>query len=72
LIARYEIKKSLPVHPSGKPLYSKFEIEPGLFVIGDHRAYPSQQGAMESGRRVARVIIERALRARSQGADNQR
>ena len=72
LIARYEIKKSLPVHPSGKPLYSQFEIEPGLFVIGDHRAYPSQQGAMESGRKVARVIIERALRARSQGADNQR
>jgi NAD(P)-binding Rossmann-like domain/Flavin containing amine oxidoreductase len=64
LIARYEIKKSLPVHRPGKSLYSQFEIEPGLFVIGDHRAYPSQQGAMESGRRVARVIIERALRAR--------
>ena len=64
LIARYEIKKSLPVHPSGKPLYSEFEIEPGLFAIGDHRAYPSQQGAMESGRRVARLIIERALRGR--------
>jgi NAD(P)-binding Rossmann-like domain/Flavin containing amine oxidoreductase len=64
LIACYEIKKSLPLHPTGKPLYSEFEIEDGLFVVGDHRAYPSQQGAMESGKRAALTIIERALRGR--------
>jgi protoporphyrinogen oxidase len=64
LVARYEIKQSLPVHPEGKPLYSPVEVRDGLFVVGDHRAYPSQQGAMESGKRAARKIIERELQAR--------
>lgn len=64
LIARYEIKQSLPVHPEGKPLYSSVEVRDGLYVVGDHRAYPSQQGAMESGKRAARKIIEREVRAR--------
>jgi NAD(P)-binding Rossmann-like domain/Flavin containing amine oxidoreductase len=63
-IACYEIKKSLPLHPQGKALYSPEELESGLFVVGDHRAYPSQQGAMESGKRAALRIIERALQGR--------
>jgi len=63
-VARYEIKKSLPVHPEGKPLFSPVAIREGLFVVGDHRAYPSQQGAMESGKRAARTIIEQALLGR--------
>jgi monoamine oxidase len=64
LVAHYEIKKSLPVHPSGKPLFSSTWISESLFVAGDHRGYPSQQGAMESGKRAAKEIIERVLRAR--------
>lgn len=63
-IACYEIKKSLPLHPTGKALYSPEEVDTGLFVVGDHRAYPSQQGAMESGKRAALTIIERALLGR--------
>lgn len=63
LIARYEIKQSLPIHPEGKPLFSPVQLREGLFVVGDHRGYPSQQGAMESGKRAARLIIERALQA---------
>jgi len=58
-VAQYEIKQSLPSHPAGKPLYSSVEIKPGLFVVGDHRGYPSQQGAMESGALAAKQIIER-------------
>ncbi len=72
LIGRYEIRQSLPVHPQGKPLYSAVQLEEGLFVIGDHRAYPSQQGAMESGKRAARKIIEREVRERSLNVGNQR
>ena len=58
-VARYEIKKSLPEHPLGKSLYSTVQIKDALYVAGDHRGYPSQQGAMESGKRAARSIIER-------------
>jgi phytoene dehydrogenase-like protein len=58
-VARYEIKKSLPVHPAGKPLYSPVQVDDRLYVAGDHRGYPSQQGAMESGKRAAQSIIER-------------
>ena len=63
LVGCYEIKKSLPVHPTGKALFTTNEVSDGLYVAGDHRGYPSQQGAMESGKRAARLIIERALRA---------
>jgi len=63
LIARYEIKQSLPIHPEGKPLFSPVQLREGLSVVGDHRAYPSQQGAMESGKRAARLIIGRVLQA---------
>ena len=56
VLARYEIKESLPFHASGKPKASKLKISEKLFVIGDHRATPSQQGAMSSGAEVAKLI----------------
>ena len=55
-LARYEIKESLPFHASGKAKASKLQISENLFVIGDHRATPSQQGAMSSGAEVAKLI----------------
>jgi uncharacterized protein with NAD-binding domain and iron-sulfur cluster len=55
-LARYEIKESLPFHGSGKAKASKLQISENLFVIGDHRATPSQQGAMSSGAEVAKLI----------------
>ena len=64
-VAQYEIKQSLPSHPAGKALYSPVEIKPGLFVVGDHRGYPSQQGAMQSGALAAKQIIERVHPRRS-------
>jgi hypothetical protein len=56
VLARYEIKESLPFHTSGKPKASKLQISENLFVIGDHRATPSQQGAMSSGSEAAKLI----------------
>ena len=55
-LARYEIKESLPFHGIGKAKASKLQISENLFVIGDHRSTPSQQGAMNSGAEVARLI----------------
>jgi hypothetical protein len=57
LVAEYAIEESLPLHNPGKPLFSESLISPGIYVAGDHWAYPSQQGAMESGIRAARSII---------------
>jgi len=59
LLAKYEIKQSLPMHGVGQPLYSKQRITNSLYLAGDHCTYPSQQGAMESGRLVAEEIIRR-------------
>ena len=60
LLARYEIPYSLPAHPPGTPLSRKVQISETLFLAGDHRGLPSQQGAMDSGRRVAEIIIQQA------------
>lgn len=55
-LARYEIKESLPFHGSGKPLTSDLQVSESLFVVGDHKYLPSQQGAMKSGADAARLI----------------
>ncbi len=57
LLQRYVIPESLPRHLPGKPLRSGVFINPDLYVIGDHRNTPSQNGAMESGRLAAEEII---------------
>ena len=56
VLARYEIKESLPFHGSGKAKAGKLQISENLFVIGDHISMPSQQGAMSSGAEVAKLI----------------
>ncbi len=55
-LARYEIKESLPFHGSGKSLTSDLQVSESLFVVGDHKYLPSQQGAMKSGADAARLI----------------
>ena len=57
-IAKYEIPGSLPTHSAGTPLTKPVKISPTLYVAGDHRGLPSQQGAMDSGRRVAESILK--------------
>ena len=56
LVSKYEIKQSLPLHEVGQPLESAVKVRENVFVVGDHREVPSQQGAMHSGRRAAELI----------------
>lgn len=56
LIARYEIKDSLPLHSSGRGRYPTLQLSESTFAVGDHMSIPSQQGAMESGAAVADKI----------------
>lgn len=52
-----EIPAALPAFPAGRPLRRDVELGDGLFVAGDHRDTPSQQGALVSGRRAAQAIL---------------
>jgi phytoene dehydrogenase-like protein len=56
LIAKYEIPAALPVQNIGRALSQSVKINDNLFVVGDHRAVPSQQGALFSGRFAAQLI----------------
>lgn len=58
LINRYEIPESLPKHLPGKALLSPLKINDSLYVIGDHQAVPSQQGALLTGRLAAEEILK--------------
>lgn len=57
LIAKYEIPAALPIQSIGRALTHNVKISENHFVVGDHRAVPSQQGALFSGRLAAQLII---------------
>lgn len=57
LAARYEIKQSLPLRFDLDVLDRNPKISEGIYVAGDHRSVPSQNGAMRSGRQTALAII---------------
>ena len=57
LIAKYEIPAALPIHNVGRALTQPVKVSEDLFVVGDHRAVPSQQGALFSGRLAAELIL---------------
>jgi len=57
LISSYKLPYSLPFHGLGKPLVSEVLSEKGIYLAGDWRATPSQQGALLSGRLAARAVI---------------
>ena len=48
---------ALPAFPAGSPLRRDVALGDGLFVAGDHRDTPSQQGALVSGRRAAEAVV---------------
>lgn len=50
LLAKYEIPLALPLQTIGKPLSQKIKLNDFLFLTGDHRSVPSQQGALFSGK----------------------
>jgi hypothetical protein len=57
LAARYEIKQSLPFRTDLDQLNRASKISEGIYIAGDHRSVPSQNGAMKSGRQAALAII---------------
>jgi glycine/D-amino acid oxidase-like deaminating enzyme len=57
LIAKYEIPSALPLQSVGRGLTQPTKILDHLFVVGDHRSVPSQQGALFSGALAAQLIL---------------
>lgn len=57
LIAKYEIPAALPIQSVGRELTQSVKISDTLYVVGDHRAVPSQQGALFSGKLAAELIL---------------
>ena len=56
LIARYEIAGALPRHGASQGLVASAKLGNGVFVAGDWRNIPAQQGALLSGRLAARAV----------------
>lgn len=52
-----EVRRALPALPAASSLRRDVALGDGLFVTGDHRDTPSQQGALVSGRRAARAVL---------------
>ena len=57
LIAKYEIPKSLPIFGVGSHGIQSAKIAESLFVAGDYRTAPSQNGALLSGRLAAQELL---------------
>lgn len=57
LVAKYEIASALPLQSVGKALSSPTRIKEHVYVVGDHRSVPSQQGALFSGSLAAQLIL---------------
>jgi phytoene dehydrogenase-like protein len=60
LIAKYEIPAALPIQSVGRALTQTVQISDNVYVVGDHRAVPSQQGALFSGRVAAELILNQS------------
>ncbi len=57
LVSKYEIPSALPIHIPGKALSQPIKISENIFVAGDHRSVPSQQGALFSGKLAAQLLL---------------
>ncbi len=53
----YVIDRALPVYETPEPGAGESKISDTLFICGDHRADPSINGAMSSGRRAAAAVV---------------
>ena len=56
-IGKYEIASALPLARVGNRLANNVRISKNIFVAGDWRESPSQNGALKSGRRAAETLI---------------
>ena len=57
LIAKYEIPKSLPIFGVGAQGAQSSRFAEGVFIAGDYRTAPSQNGALLSGRLAAQELL---------------
>ena len=57
LVAKYEIPAALPIQSIGRELTQSIKVTENVYVVGDHRTVPSQQGALFSGRLAAELIL---------------
>lgn len=57
LIAKYEIPKSLPIFAPGAQGVTSAKIATNIYVAGDYRSTPSQNGALLSGRLAAEELL---------------
>jgi phytoene dehydrogenase-like protein len=57
LIAKYEIPTALPIQSPGDGLSQELRFNDQIYVVGDHKMVPSQQGALFSGRLVSDLIF---------------
>ncbi|MEN9687917.1 MAG: hypothetical protein RL381_929 [Actinomycetota bacterium] len=57
LIAKYEIPKSLPIFGVGSASASSAKVAEDIFIAGDYRTAPSQNGALLSGRLAAQELL---------------
>ena len=60
LIAKYEIPAALPIQSVGRALTQAVKVSESVYVVGDDRAVPSQQGALFSGRLAAELILNKS------------
>jgi hypothetical protein len=57
LIAKYEIPKSLPIFAPGAQHVTSAKVARNIYVAGDYRSAPSQNGALLSGRLAAEELL---------------
>jgi phytoene dehydrogenase-like protein len=57
LLHMSEVRDALPAQVPGLAVRREINFGSGIWVVGDHRDTPSQQGALASGRRCAEAII---------------
>ena len=61
LVRAQVVEHALPALGVTDPLFRPIDAGDGVWLAGDHRDTPSQQGALVSGRRAAQAAL-RALR----------
>ena len=54
----YSIPDALPAYTAQQEAYSALQLSNQLYQCGDNTAYPSLNAAMETGRKVAEMIVE--------------
>ena len=57
LIAKYDIPKSLPIFAIGNQSAASSQVRENVYVAGDYRTAPSQNGALLAGRLAAQELL---------------